>query len=76
MFKLTLEELKLIEKDLSSIVCPVCGKSDPVTISMPRDDVFILGGHCCPERYKLITEAFVRTRDLFIEKHKRDFMSM
>lgn len=47
MFKLTLEELKLIEKDLSLIVCPVCGKSDPVTISMPREDVFILGGHCC-----------------------------
>lgn len=76
MFKLTLEELKLIEKDLSLIVCPACGKSDPVTISMPREDVFILGGHCCQERYKLIAEVFKNKRDLFIEKHKRDFMSM
>lgn len=76
MFNLTLEEVKLIEDELSLIVCPVCGKSDPVTISMPREDVFILGGHCCPERYRLIAEAFKEKRYLFIEKHKRDFMSM
>lgn len=76
MFELSVDEVKSIEEGLSSIVCPVCGKSGPVTIKMAGNSVFAINGHCCPERYKLLVKAFNENRERLVQKHKRDFMNM